>query len=287
MRKIDARTFYDWKNTWQIVRELMPGAVMFSDAGPDIRWVGNEKGMAGDPCWATLDMNRPDRYPGGPANDLTSGNRPGTAWLPAEADVSIRPGWFYHASEDARVKTPEQLLDIYYKSVGRGACLNLNLPPDRRGVIHENDVRSLRGFRQTLDATFATDLARGAKLAPSNVRGRAKQFAAENATDGDRSTYWATDDGATTPELVLDLGRERTFSVVSLREHLPLGQRVEAFALDAWHDGTWREFARGTSIGNRRLVRVPAVTARKARLRITQAPVCPAIAEVGLYAEPR
>jgi alpha-L-fucosidase len=119
------------------------------------------------------------------------------------------------------------------------------------------------------------------------VRGRAKQFAAENATDGDRSTYWATDDGATTPELVLDLGREKTFSVVSLREHLPLGQRVEAFTLDAWHDGTWREFARGTSIGNRRLVRVPAVTARKVRLRITQAPVCPAIAEVGLYAEPR
>jgi alpha-L-fucosidase len=287
IRRIDARTYYDWPNTWQIVRELMPGAVMFSDAGPDVRWVGNEKGFAGDPCWATLDMNRPGRYPGGPAEDLNSGDRPGTEWLPAEADVSIRPGWFYHAAEDAKVKTPAQLLDIYYKSVGRGASLNLNLPPDRRGVLHENDVQSLREFRRVLDATFAVDYARTAKLAASNVRGGDRRFAPENVRDGNRNTYWAADDSVTTPELVLDLGKPTTINVVNLREYLPLGQRVDAFALDQWADGDWREFAKGTSIGSRRLVRVAPITTAKVRLRITQAQVAPAIAEVGLFAEPR
>lgn len=286
-RRIDNRTYYDWPNTWQIVRKFMPLAVMFSDAGPDFRWVGNEAGVAGDPCWATLDMSKPDRYPGGTSAGLNSGERPGSAWLPAECDVSIRPGWFYHASEDSQVKTPAQLLDIYYKSVGRGACLNLNLPPDRRGLIHKNDIASLRDFRRLLDATFARNLAKGAKPCASNTRGNARRYAPHRALDGDRYTYWCTDDGITTPELVIELRKPATFNVVDLREYLPLGQRVEAFALDQWHQDQWRQFATGTSIGNRRLIRGDYVTTDKVRLRITQAPVCPAIAEIGLYAEPR
>ena len=283
-RHIDNRTYYDWPNTWQIVRERMPGAVMFSDAGPDVRWVGNERGIAGDPCWATL--NAADRYPGGTSDGLNSGERPGTDWIPAECDVSIRPGWFYHASEDARVKTPAQLLDIYYQSVGRGACLNLNLPPDRRGRINEHDVRSLTEFRSILDATFAKDLARNSQPSASNVRGGARQFAPANVLDGKRGTYWATDDGVTTAELILDLKSSATFNVVSLREYLPLGQRVDAFALDCWQDGQWSEFAHGTSIGNHRLLRFADTTTDKIRLRITQAAACPAISEFGLYAEP-
>lgn len=284
-RQIDNRTYYDWTNTWSMVRELMPMAVMFSDAGPDFRWVGNERGMAGDPCWATLDMTKPGRYPGGTTDGLNSGERPGTAWLPAECDVSIRPGWFYHAKEDNQVKTPEQLLDIYYKSVGRGACLNLNLPPDRRGLIHENDVASLREFRRILDATFATNLAAQAKLTATNSRDQ-DRFSAKNALDTDRSTYWCTQDTLKTPELTLDLGQPTTFNVISLREFLPLGQRVEAFALDQWKEGQWQELAKGTSIGNRRLIRIAPVTTEKVRLRITQAQVCPALSELGLYAEP-
>lgn len=257
---------------------------MFSDGGPDFRWVGNEDGIAGDPCWATLNMA--GRYPGGSSAHLNSGERPGTAWLPAECDVSIRPGWFYHASEDTRVKTPRQLLDIYYKSVGRGADLNLNLPPDRRGRIHENDIRSLTEFRRLLDATFSKNLAKGASLTASNIRGGAKQFAARNLLDGKRNTYWATDDNVTTPELVLSFAKPITFNVVSLREYLPLGQRVEGFALDQFKDGQWVEFAKGTSVGNLRLVRGEPLTTDKVRLRITQSPVCPALAEFGLYAEP-
>jgi len=286
MRRIDARTYYDWPNTWQLVRELQPNAVMFSDAGPDVRWVGNESGVAGDPCWATLDMSKPSRYPGGTSEGLNSGERPGTAWLPAECDVSIRPGWFYHPSEDAKVKTPAQLVDIYYRSVGRGACLNLNIPPDRRGIINENDVRVLREFRRILDATFSKDLARGAKVTASNVRGGSRRFDGSKVTDADRRTYWCTDDEVTTPELVLELGKPVTFNVVSIREYLPLGQRVDAFALDCWRDGQWHEFAAGTSIGNLRLVRCDRITTDRVRLRITNAPVCPAISEVGLFAEP-
>jgi alpha-L-fucosidase len=283
-RKIDARTYYDWDKTREIVRRLMPMAVMFSDAGPDFRWVGNENGIAGDPCWATL--NLAGRYPGGPSQGLTSGERPGTDWVPPECDVSIRPGWFYHEKENGHVKSPAQLLDIYYKSVGRGACLNLNIPPDTRGRIHEDDIRSLREFHRILNGTFARDLARGASLHASNVRGQSKRFGPLNLVDGDRNTYWATDEEITTPELTLEFGKPTTFNVLSLREYLPLGQRVEAFAVDQWKEGQWLEFAHGTSIGNHRLIRGEFITTQKIRLRITQAPVCPAVAEFGLFAEP-
>lgn len=283
-RSIDNRTYYDWDNTRKLVRELMPMAVMFSDGGPDTRWVGNERGIAGDPCWATL--NSAGRYPGCDSTGLNSGERNGTDWIPAECDVSIRPGWFYHAKEDNQVKTPAQLLDIYYKSVGRGADLNLNLPPDRRGRIHENDIRSLTEFRRILDATFAKDLARDAKVTASNTRGKARSFGVQNLVDGKRDTYWSTDDGVTQPEVVLVFRRPVTFNVVSLREFLPLGQRVDAFALDRWEAGQWAEFTKGTSIGNRRLVRGEPITTERVRLRITAAPVCPALSEFALYSEP-
>ncbi len=125
-RNIDRHTYYDWPNTISIVRQLQPSAVMFSDAGPDLRWVGNEAGYAGDPCWAAytphgLDARQP--VPGGTVyQEGEQGHRDGQFWMPAEVDVSIRPGWFYHATEDAKVRSPENLLKMYYESVGRGRC---------------------------------------------------------------------------------------------------------------------------------------------------------------------
>lgn len=285
-RKIDRETYYDWATTWQIVRQLQPNATIFSDAGPDVRWVGNENGHAGQTSWATLD--RKDFAPGrSDQSRLNRGDRPGTDWVPAECDVSIRPGWFYHEKDDARVKTPSQLLELYYASVGRGASFLLNIPPDRRGQIRDEDIKSLREFHRILDETFAKNLASGAKATASNVRGGDARFAAGGVIDNKRETYWSTDDQVHTPELILDLGKEETFNVVRLREFLPLGQRVEGFALDKWHDGQWVEFAKGTSIGNSRLIRGDYVTTSKVRLRITQSPVCPAISELGLFAEPR
>jgi len=286
-REIDNRTYYDWPNTWQLVRDLQPSTVLFSDAGPDVRWVGNERGIAGETCWAT--QNSADFAPGhADVERLNRGDRPGTNWVPAECDVSIRPGWFYHQHEDDQVKTPQQLVDLYYSSVGRGASFLLNLPPDRRGRIHENDARSLREFRRIIDATFATNLAAGARVSASNSRGngRDRRFVPGNVLDGSRLTYWATDDDAKTPSLALDLGQPRTFNVVRIREYLPLGQRVEAIKLDKWENAEWVEVAGATSIGSCRLIRGPRVTTSRVRLRVTQAPVCPAISEVGLFAEP-
>ena len=282
-REIDNRTYYDWPTTWQLVRDLQPDCVLFSDAGPDIRWVGNERGVAGETCWAT--SNSDDFVPGrADTARLNRGDRPGKHWVPAECDVSIRPGWFYHRHEDDQVKTPQALVDLYYSSVGRGASFLLNLPPDRRGRIHDNDVRSLREFRRTLDATFATNLAAGARVHASNVRD--PQFAAENVLDGNRDTYWTTNDRVLTPILTFDFGRPISFNVIRIREYLPLGQRVESIKADMWRGRDWVEIGAATSVGNCRLVRGPRITTSRVRLRITKAAVCPAISEVGLFAEP-
>jgi alpha-L-fucosidase len=296
-RTIDRRTYYDWPGTWSIVRKLQPNAVIFSDVGPDVRWVGNEKGAAGETSWATYQPVGEDG--GAPAPgfiktaDAPVGHRDGSQWIPAECDVSIRPGWFWHAAESSKVKTPAQLVDLYYQSVGRGCSLLLNVPPDRRGLLDDNDIASLARYGEMIAATFKTNLAADATLLPSNVRGgkttaAAGPFSARNLIDGDRSTYWATDDKVKTPELIIDFNGTKGFSVVRLRENIRLGQRVEAFGLDAWSNGEWREIATATSIGPSRLIRLPTpVVTNRLRLRITKSPVAPAISELGVYLEGR
>ena len=284
-RRIDRNTYYDWPTTWNLVRALQPDACLFSDAGPDVRWVGNEHGIAGDPLWSTL--NKDDFAPGrADEARLNRGDRMGTHWVPAECDVSIRPGWFYHPKEDSKVKSAATLIDLYYSSVGRGGSFLLNLAPDRRGQIPDPDVKSLREFRRILDSTFGVDHAQGARVSASNTRDDdARKFSPKNVIDRRRDTYWTTDDQIKTPELVIDLIREQTFNVVRVREYLPLGQRVEAFAVDVWRNNEWQEFARGTSIGSCKLMRGKHVTTTKLRFRITQSPVCPAISELALFAE--
>ncbi len=283
-RTIDNTTYYDWANTWKIVRELQPQAAIFSDGGPDARWIGNERGVAGETCWATL--NAAGFFPGhADEKRLETGDRLGTHWLPAEVDVSIRPGWFYHAAEDAKVKTPVQLFSIYLTSVGRGANLILNLTPDRRGVIPESDVASLLAWKHALDTTFAHNLASGATVTASNTRGGDVRFTAARVLDGKRDTYWATDDAVTTAELVFDLGKPRTFNLVRLREYLPLGQRIGSVALDRWDAAAtrWIEFTTATSIGAQRILPTSDVTTTKVRLRVTEAAACPAISEFGIF----
>jgi alpha-L-fucosidase len=285
-RRIDRETYYDWPTTWQLVRDLQPDACLFSDAGPDVRWVGNERGIAGETCWAT--SNREDFAPGrADEARLNRGDRPGTHWVPAECDVSIRPGWFYHSAEDDKVRTPQNLVDLYFMSVGRGASFLLNLPPDRRGLIHENDARSLREHRRMIDSTFAKDEARGTRARASNVRAGDARFGAPNAIDGRADTYWASDDAVLTPELTLEFDRPVTFSIVRVREFLPLGQRIDSIALDAWREGTWVEFGRATSIGSCRLIRTAPITTTRVRLRVTKAAASPAISELALFASPR
>ena len=289
-RQIDYNTYYDWKGVRALIRELQPDCAIWCGQyregdrliWADCVWGGSEAGDVGDPCWHTLNSRKVDV--GIP--DYQHGHRDGDVWCPAEGDVSIRPGWFYHSNQDDQVKTPEQLSVIYFSSVGRGANLILNVPPDRRGQLHARDVESLRGFGAWLTQTFGRDLARTAHPSASNVRGAADAFSPRHLLDGDAETYWATDDEITTPELVLEFKEPVTFNIVRIREYLPLGQRIDDWALDAWHLGAWQEFARGSAIGARRLVRTPALTTTKVRLRITKAAACPALSEFGLFAEP-
>lgn len=289
-RIIDKRHYYHWPETWAMERQLQPNAAIFSDVGPDVRWVGNEKGVAGETCWATYTPESPEGGPAAPGDvnskQSTTGTKNGAHWMPAECDVSIRPGWFWHEKENGKVKTPAELMTLYYESVGRGASFLLNVPPDRRGLIYEADAQSLRSFGKALRTTFQNNLAKGAKAKASNVRGQYGAFAAEHLVDGHRATYWATDDAVKTADATLELPRETKFNVVRLREHTPLGQRVRAFAVDVWRDGKWAELGSGTSVGITRLLRFDQpVTTTRVRLRITEADACPALSELGLFAE--
>jgi alpha-L-fucosidase len=271
------------------VHELQPQAVIFN--GPDIRWVGNERGYARESEWSVMNRNdSPFGFIKATAKDLGSlaalGAGDHLIWYPAETDVSIRPGWFYHAREDDKVKSVPHLLDIYFSSVGYNSVLLLNLPPDRRGLIHENDVQRLHEFRRALDAIFDENLARGARAKASSTRGNDPAFTADRITDGDPETYWTTDDWTTTADLEFDLGGDRTFNVAELAEHIATGQRISRFVLEAWDGGNWKEFARGTTVGYKRLLRFDDVTASKVRLRILESRVCPTLAGFGLYHAP-
>jgi alpha-L-fucosidase len=283
MRKIDSRTYYDWPNTRAIVRQLAPKAVMFSDAGPDIRWCGNESGFIGETNWCTLTTDT--LYPGKPeiSDLLNTGSEDGASWLPAEVDVSIRPGWFYHATEDDKVRTPENLLKLYLESVGRGANLLLNLPPDRRGLIHENDVKALLEWKKLLDATFANNLAANAKVSANTYRGKSKLYAAINVTDGNKETYWATDDGIKSGSLVIDLGKSQKVNYISIQEYIKLGQRVKNFDVEVWKDNAWSKVATGTTIGYKRILPLGAVETSKIRINITGAKACPLISNIEIY----
>lgn len=291
-RKIDRTTYYDWDNTWAMIRKMQPTAAIFGDVGPDVRWVGNEDGEAGKTSWATYTPKAPDEGKK-PANgyskyeEATEGMRTGQ-WMPAECDVSLRPGWFYHQSQNAQVKTPYQLLELYHKSVGRGADLDLGLSPDPSGLLNQRDVTSLKEFGDLLKQTFAVNLAKGATLTASNIRGNNKlKFGPAFLMDNDRYSYWATDDAVTTPQLVIDLHSKKTFNVIRLRENIKLGQRINSVAVDAFENGAWREIGAATSIGANRLIRLPQnISTSRVRLRVTGSNACVALSDFGLFKEP-
>jgi alpha-L-fucosidase len=257
---------------------------MFSDAGPDCRWVGNEDGVAGTTNWHTLNLE--GVFPGvADQKILNIGNRDGSSWVPAETDVSIRPGWFYHAKEDSNVKSPQKLIEIYYNSVGRGSNLLLNIPPDKRGLIHENDIKSLKEMKRILDETFAINLAKGKTITASNFRGNDKKYSLANLNDNNNETYWATDDHIKNPELIIDFGQTTIFNKIKIKEYIKLGQRIESLAIDYWNNGKWELLDEVTSIGYQRIVCSKNVSTTKIRIRITKSPACIAISEIGIYME--
>jgi alpha-L-fucosidase len=247
------RQVYDWPRVWALVRRLQPGAVMFSDAGPDVRWCGNERGTAGEPNWSAVDPAAVP-FPGatgpGVIRALQHGDPDGAVWRPAEADTSIRPGWFYHPEEDSRVRSVDNLVDLYFASVGRNAKLLLNVPPAPDGLLHDTDVSRLTASRDRLRALFATDVAAGA-----------------------RATWRRT--GERTAVAELDLGREVTASIARLAEDITKGQAVARFTLSGSDGTSWRVLATGATIGYARLARFEPVKLRRVRLTIEDAAARP------------
>ncbi|MBF9252680.1 alpha-L-fucosidase [Pontibacter sp. 172403-2] len=286
---------YDFDRWYKRIRELQPAATI-AVMGPDVRWVGTETGYGRETEWSVVPMGNLDQAavaagsqqgiafkPQGDMRGEVLGSREkikdakGLVWYPAETDVSIRPGWFYHPSENDKVKSPEKLLDIYYNSVGRNGVLLLNIPPDTRGLIHESDIKSLQGWTRLREETFRTNLAAGAEITAANGKN------VKALLDSKYNTYWTTKGNDTTAVLELDLQGSKTFDVLLLQENIGAGQRIEQFVLEYWQDGQWQKAAEGTTVGYKRLLQFAPVTAGKVRLRILSSRLNPTLSELGLY----
>ena len=290
-RKIDGKTCYQWAETFRMIRELQPQAVIWNDGGDrgDLRWVGNEAGSVGETNWSLL--NKEGDVHGGM---LRHGLEDGDSWVAAETNTSIRPGWFYHDTENENVKSLSRLMNTYYQSVGRNSCLLLNFPIAPNGRIHPTD--SLRGiaFNKMIHEVFKTDLARHTQVTASNVRGGSKRYGAKHVLDGKTNTYWATDDGVTHATLTLEFAQPTTFNRFLAEEYIPLGQRVKKFSLEVYVDGKWQPLTDAlaengdglTTIGHRRIICFPTLTATKVRFTILDAKACPLISKVGIYQAP-
>jgi alpha-L-fucosidase len=279
------RQQYDWPLFHRTVYRCQPQAVIFSDVGPGCRWVGNEDGRAGETNWSRLDTAglEPGKIP--VTDTLTTGNIFGRAWIPAETDVSIRPGWFYSPATDDKLKSLDELRAIYYASVGRNSNLLLNVPPDRNGRIHPADSLRLVELRAAIEADFRCNHAAGATLNASGIRGNDSRYAPANLLDADFDTCWATDDSVTAATLELTLRQPATFSRLLLQEYIPLGQRVAAFDVDYWDaaSNAWAPLTAATTIGYKRILQFPPVTSGKLRIHIRRALACPVLSTVELY----
>ncbi len=302
-REIDRNNYYDWENTIEIVRRNQPKAVIFSDNGPDIRWVGNEQGIAGVPCWPTINDGKidfdEDKYKhdntdtqpdmvkawGSDFEWLNHGDRYGTNWRPAECDVSIRPGWFYHQEEDDQVRSPENLFDLYLKSVGRGCSLLLNLPPDKSGKLHPNDVKSLLGFKNLRDDFFASDITSSVKISASQTRDNNKQFAVSNLIDGNSDTYWAANDDDHNVYIEWQFDKERKINIIELREYIPLGQRIDKVIVEAIINDSPVNIGEAQAVGNCSFITVNDHRAKRFRLHITSEKTYPVLAKLAIYGE--
>ncbi len=283
-RKVDKFSYYDWPTTIELVRKLQPGAMLFSDAGPDVRWVGNEHGFAYETTWSNL--MRDSVYAGMPefSEKWATGQENGTHWVPAESDVSIRPGWYYHFYEDHKVKTLPELMEIYYKSIGQNSSLLINFPVDTRGLIHEKDEEAILKMAAKIKEDFAVNLAKDASFKSSSDRG--KGYEVSNLTDGDFDTYWTTPDGQIQESIELDFGKSVSFNRLLLQEFVNLGQRVKAFSLEKEVNGSWEKIAEGTTIGYKRILRFSDTEAQKIRINFLDGKGKPVISEIGVFSAP-
>lgn len=271
---------YDFEGWWATVRELQPDALIFSDQGPDIRWIGNEHGFAGETNWSTV--NRDSITIGKPGQEpyLNSGEAGGPDWIVGECDVSIRPGWFYHPEEDDEVKTVEELVEIYLKSVGRNCTLLLNIPPDTTGQFHPTDTARLNAFSDTLATMFDDNLATDATIEASSSE---TPNMGEEVLDGQWDTYWIAAEDDTNPVLTLRYDAPISFHLLSVQENIPLGQRISKFEVSIYTDNDWQIIADETTVGYKRILPLGEVATDAVRIRFLEFSGPPAINEIGLY----
>lgn len=282
-RKIDRTTYYDWKNTYALIRKLQPKIVIWNDGGDrgDLRWVGTEDGYVGETNWSLLNSTGEVGF-----EMLHHGVENGDAWVPAEVNTSIRPEWFYHKSEDTKVKSVYALQEIYYNSIGRNGSLLLNFPIMPNGLINDRDEKVVLDFAKQIKESFRTNLASGALVSSSNVRGGSDLYSAEKSVDGESETYLATDDSVSKASLIIDFKRPVVFNRFMIQEYIRYGQRVKAFSVEAHIDGSWVEIARGTTIGYKRILRHAAVTSDKLRVNVIDSKRTPLISEIGVFYAP-
>jgi alpha-L-fucosidase len=283
-RNIDRTTYYDWKPTYKMIRELQPDIVIWNDGGDraDLRWVGTEAGYVGETNWSLLDSVGEVDW-----GMLHFGLETGNAWVPAEVNTSIRPEWFYHPGEDGKVKTLPHLMDTYYNSIGRNGTFLLNFPIMPNGLIHPADEKAALDLAQAVNEAFADNLAINAESEATNVRGNTGKFGANKAIDDNTDTWWATDDSVTVAALTIDFGKPTIFNRFMAQEYIPLGQRVKSFTIDALIGDDWKEIARATTIGYKRILRFQTVEATGLRFNITGSKACPVISNIGVYNAPQ
>jgi alpha-L-fucosidase len=266
-----------------MIRKLQPDIVIWNDGGDrgDLRWVGTESGYVGETNWSLLNGTGEVTW-----GMLHFGLENGDSWVPAEVNTSIRPEWFYHPSEDDKVKTVPQLMDIYYNSIGKNATLLLNFPIMPNGLIHEHDEKAALEFGATIKTSFAENMALKKKSSASNVRGNERKFDASKVLDENNDTFWTTDDSIKTASLVIDFDKPTLFNRFMAQEYIRLGQRIKSFTVEGFVNGTWQELAKGTTIGYKRILRFPAVEAIKVRFTIKDSKASPVISTIGIYTAP-
>ncbi|MDC6366913.1 MULTISPECIES: alpha-L-fucosidase [Flavobacteriaceae] len=285
-RKIDNKTYYKWNEITEIIRKHQPNAVIFSDSGPDIRWVGNEEGWANETNWSI--MRRDEMHPGWPRYvESRSGHEDGTHWLPAEVNTSIRPGWYYHPGEDHQVKSLPRLVQTYYESIGRNGTFLLNIPVDDRGLVHETDSLQLMALKHQIDKDFALELAKGHETSASNIRGNNSTYNSEKAIDNNPETYWATDDQITEASITVKFDQPTLINRVLLQEYIPLGQRVQKFSVVAEVNGAWKTLDEQTTIGYKRILQFDDVEATQVQVNISKAKGAITLSNLELYHAPK
>ena len=271
-------TFDEW---FKYIKEAEGDIAIFSAQPTSVRWIGNERGIAGDPVWHKV---KKAKITDDVKNDyLNHGDPEGDMYSVGEADVSIRSGWFYH--DNQQPKSIKDLMDIYFKSVGRGTPLLLNIPPNKEGKFADADVARLKEFRATLDQMYATDFAKGATVTASSTR-KNHLYQASHLTDGKDDTSWALSNDAKTGEFTVDLGQKRRFDVVELKEDIAKGQRISGFKIEVELNGRWVPYGEGSTVGYRRLIQGQPVEAQKIRVTITGAQATPILTNLSVYKTP-